>query len=221
MAIPVLVYGKSGSGKSRSLKNFGSEEILLCNIEKKMLPFKNTFKYMMTSDNIETIMNQLSKMPMKAAVIDDAGYIMTHHFMRNHRNKKGNASFEMYDDIADMMYNLVDRIKNELPDDVIVYMIMHEDVDDFGGTKLLTLGRLLDNKVNLVGMVTIALRCMSENGKHFFRTVTDGMDITKTPEDMFQAEEIDNDLKAVDTAIREFYGINKINEKPAKETKNK
>ena len=99
MGLPILIYGKSGSGKSRSLKFFGEDEILLINIEGKALPFRNTFKYVCRSDKLDTIISQLQKMPCKIAVIDDAGYLMTHHFMDNHRNKKGNASFDMYDDI--------------------------------------------------------------------------------------------------------------------------
>ena len=66
-------------------------------------------------------------------------------------------------------------------------------------------------------MVTIAIRCMSNSGRHFFKTVTDGSDITKTPEEMFEGEEIENDLKAVDLAIREYYDIqNKPEEVKAK-----
>lgn len=130
---------------------------------------------------------------------------MTHHFMDNHRNKKGNASFDMYDDIADKMYFLVKRIKDELPQDVIVYIMLHEDTNDQGDTKLRTIGKLIDNKVCLEGMVTVCIRCMSDEGKHFFRTATDGFDITKTPEDMFSDVEIDNNLKLVDSTIRDFY----------------
>ena len=96
MGLPVLLYGKSGSGKSRSLKFFGEDEILLINIEGKALPFRKTFKYICRTDSLDTIITQLNKMPCKTAVIDDAGYLMTHHFMDNHRNKKGNASFDMY-----------------------------------------------------------------------------------------------------------------------------
>ena len=206
MGVPVLIYGKSGAGKSRSLKNFAEDEILLVNVEAKPLPFRSRFKYELQTDKINTIIEQLQKMPCKAAVIDDAGYLMTHFFMKHHRNKSGNASLEMYDNIADMMYLLITSIK-ALPTDVIVYIIMHEDKNDAGETKLLTIGRLLDNKVNLPGMVTICLRCLSENGKHFFRTVTDGSDITKAPEEMFSETEIENDLKAVDTAIREYWNL--------------
>lgn len=216
MGLPVLVYGKSGSGKSRSLKFFAEDEILLVNVEGKQLPFRSKFKYTLKTDNTDTIMSQLAKMPCKVGVIDDAGYLMTHHFMNNHRNKKGNASFDMYDDIADTMYFLVQNIKNNLPDDVIVYIMLHEDTSDAGDTKIRTIGRLIDNKVCLEGMVTICIRCMSDNGKHFFRTQTDGFDISKTPEEMFAEVEIDNNLKLVDDTIRTFYGWKNEPEKKAK-----
>ena len=207
MAIPILIYGKSGSGKSRSLKFFAEDEILLFNIEGKSLPFKSSFKYICRTDSVDVIIEQLQKMPCKIAVIDDAGYLMTHHFMNNHRNKKGNSSFDMYDGIADKMYFLVQRIKTEVPEDVRVYIMLHEDTNDAGDTKIRTIGKLIDNKVCLEGMVTICLRCMSDEGKHFFRTATDGYDITKTPEEMFGETEIDNNLKFVDDTICEFYGL--------------
>lgn len=206
MGMPILIYGKSGAGKSRSLKYFAEDEILFINIEGKELPFRNSFKYRCRTDSIDTIIDQIKKMPCKIAVIDDAGYLMTHHFMDNHRNKKGNASFDMYDDIADRMYFLVQRIKNEVPEGIRVYIILHEDTNDAGDTKIRTIGKLIDNKVCLEGMVTICLRCMSDEGKHFFRTVTDGYDITKAPEDMFEEAEIENNLKFVDDTICEFYG---------------
>ena len=210
MGLPVLCYGKSGSGKSRSLKFFNEDEIMLVNVEGKALPFRKTFKYVCRSDSVDSIIEQMQKMPCKVAVIDDAGYLMTHHFMDNHRIKKGSASFDMYDDIADTMYFLVQRIKKELPDDVIVYIMLHEDTSDSGETKIRTIGKLIDNKVCLEGMVTICIRCMSDNGKHFFRTQTDGFDISKTPEELFGEDEveIENNLKYVDQKIRDFYGWN-------------
>lgn len=218
MGLPVLCYGKSGSGKSRSLKFFNEDEIMLVNVEGKALPFRKTFKYVCRSDSVDSIIEQMQKMPCKVAVIDDAGYLMTHHFMDNHRNKKGKASFDMYDDIADTMYFLVQRIKKELPEDVIVYIMLHEDTSDSGETKIRTIGKLIDNKVCLEGMVTICIRCMSDNGKHFFRTQTDGFDISKTPEELFGEDEIEieNNLKYVDQKIRDFYGWNTKEVKNAK-----
>ena len=106
-----------------------------------------------------------------------------------------------------IMRNRFMFIKNDLPDDVIVYLIMHEETNDYGDTKLKTIGKLLDQKVCVEGLVTICLRAMKEGTKkYFFRTQSDGQDISKSPEDMFPLE-IDNDLKAVTDRIREFWGL--------------
>lgn len=204
----ILIYGKSGSGKSRSLKNFKPDEIMLVNVEKKALPFRNKFKYILESDDIGLIIQQLTKMPLKTAVIDDAGYILTNQFMRGHsQGKKGAAVYDLYNEIADNFWQLFKFVKNSLAPDVLVYFLMHEDSNDTGETKLKTIGKLLDDKVCLEGMVTVCLRCVTKDGKHYFRTQTDGFDITKSPEEMFEEVEIENDLKAVDTKIREYYDI--------------
>ena len=208
MGLPVLIYGKSGSGKSRSLKNFAEDEIFFVNVEKKALPFRSKFKYTFNSDNYASIKNGLLKMPTKTAVIDDAGYLLTNMFMSRHSaGLRGNAVFELYNDIGDQFWGLIKFIKDDLPEDVIVYILMHEDTDDAGQTKLRTIGKLLTDKVCIEGMVTISLRCIGEKDRHYFRTHTDGFDITKTPEEMFKDLEIDNDLKFVDDTIREYYGI--------------
>lgn len=211
MGMPVILYGKSGSGKSRSLKNFKEDEILLVNVERKALPFRGKFKYVCMSDNVTTIVDQLNKMPLKTAVIDDAGYIMTNKFMRGHSSgRKGREVYDLYNDIGDSFWILIESIK-KLPEDVIVYIIMHEEYNDAGELKLKTIGRLLDNNVCIEGMVTVCIRCANIDGKHVFQLHSaDGCDITKTPEEMFDADEMDNDLKAVDTAIREYYGFDPI-----------
>ena len=210
IGIPILIFGKSGSGKSRSLKNFAEDEIFYVNVENKPLPFRKKFKFEIASHNVNTIIDGVKKMGsvnVKTAVIDDAGYLQTEYFMRHHRAKQGNASFEMYDEMADQIYNLITTVK-ELPSDVIVYITFHEDVNENGDIGIKTIGRLLDRKVCLEGMCTVVLHCMSDGKKHYFTTQTNGKDIAKSPEDLFSAEEIENDLKAVDEKIREFYGIN-------------
>lgn len=207
MGIPVLIYGRSGTGKSRALLNFAEDEIFFVNVIRKKLPFQKKFKYEYQSDSVKSIKAGLKKMPTKTAVIDDAGYLQTNTFMRGHSApKSGSSSFDLYNTIADDFWDLIEFTKNELPDDVIVYIIMHELTNDYGLTKLRTIGKLLDEKVCIEGMVTIALRCMCDGTKHYFRTQNDGNDITKSPEGMFELE-IENDLKTVDTAIREYWGL--------------
>lgn len=210
MGVPVILYGKSGSGKTTSLRNFEKDEILYVNVEKKALPFRGDFTYHMASEKSASIIEQLKRLgkdiPCKTAVIDDITYIMVNNFMRRHRDMKGNKQFDLYNDIGDFIWNIFEAVRN-LPDDIVVYIIMHEETNDYGTTKIRTIGSLLDNKVVPEGIVTICLRAMTTKNGHVFRTVTDGSDITKTPMEMFDEEEIPNDLKAVDSVIREYYGI--------------
>lgn len=210
MGIPVIIYGKSGSGKTTSLRNFGKDEILYVNVEKKALPFRGDFTYHMASEKSAVIVEQLQRLgsdiPCKTAVIDDLTYIMVNNFMRRHRDMKGNAQFELYNDIADYIWNIFEAVRR-LKDDIIVYIVMHEDTNDYGTTKIRTIGSLLDNKVVPEGIVTICLRAMTTKDGHIFRTVTDGSDITKAPFDMFDTDEIPNDLKMIDSIIRDYYEL--------------
>lgn len=203
----IIIYGKSGSGKSRSLINFKEDEIFLVNVIGKRLPFRSKFKYEITTDDVNKIKNGLKKMPVKSAVIDDAGYLMTNAFMRGHSApKSGSSSFDLYNTIADSFWGLLTFIKTELPEDVLVYITIHEDTTDYGETKIRTIGKLLSEKVCIEGMSTVVLRCIVRDGKHLFITQSDGSDISKSPEGMFERE-IENDLKAVDTTVREYWGL--------------
>ena len=203
----VIIYGKSGSGKSRSLKEFAEDEILFINTVNKRLPFQKQFKYEYKTADVTKVKNALKKMPTKTAVIDDFGYQQTERFMAEHTKKQGVSQFDLYNNIADDTYGLIMFIKKELPDDVIVYLIMHEETSDYGDTKLKTIGKLLDQKVCVEGMVTICLRAMKEGTtKYFFRTQSDGADISKSPEGLFELQ-IDNDLKMVTDKIREYWGL--------------
>ena len=206
MGIPVLLIGKSGSGKSASLRNFKENEVGIINVLNKPLPFKNSLKFYAT-DDCAKVRNAIFKSKTASLVIDDAGYLMTNMFMRGHSEyMPGDETFRFYNTIADNFWNLVEAIK-ALPDNKIVYLIMHEDKNDFGDIKPKSIGKLLDNKVCIEGLFTIVLRAVKENNDYLFLTKSRGFDVTKTPMGMFDAETIENDLKAVDKAIREYYQI--------------
>ena len=174
---------------------------------------------------MQKIMAGLAKMPTSAAVIDDFGYIMTNMFMRGHG---GGDQFKLYNQIGDTVWNFIQFIKN-LPKDKIVYLMMHDDQGDDGFAKLRTIGKLLDQKVCIEGMVTVVIRCVTKGDRHLFLTNSDGNDLAKSPEGMFEDIEIENDLKAVDTAIRAYWElaplkaitIEKTGEKPAKKAEAK
>jgi hypothetical protein len=84
---------------------------------------------------------------------------------------------------------------------------MHEEIDDLGYVKPKTIGKLLDEKIDVAGLFTIVLNATKKEGKYIFKTQTDGFDVTKSPMGMFDSEEIDNDLKVVQNKIKEYYGL--------------
>ena len=141
-------------------------------------------------------------------IVDDAGYLITQQFMSGHSACKGNSMFDLYNSLGDNFYNFITFIVKQLPADQIVYIMMHEDTNEFGNIKPKTIGKMLDEKVCVEGMFSIVLRSTKINGKYQFCTNTDGLDCTKSPMGMFENELIDNDLAVVDKTIREYYQLN-------------
>lgn len=207
MATPVLIIGKSGSGKSTSMRNcIDKEDWNLIRVLNKPLPFKGKINGWST-DDYQTVMKCLAQSKAKNIVLDDAGYLITNMFMTKHSSAgAGNGVFTLYNQIGDHFWNLIQYIV-KLPEDKIVYVIMHEDTNDFGQIKPKTIGKLLDEKVCIEGMFTIVLRCIEESGKHLFVTQSADGAVSKSPIGMFEDLTIDNDLLIVEKAIREYYEI--------------
>lgn len=207
MAVPILIIGKSGTGKSTSMRNCaGNPDWNLIRVLNKPLPFKGKVDGWNT-DDYQTVMKCLAQSKAKNVVLDDAGYLITNMFMSKHSSAgAGNGVFTLYNQIGDHFWNLIQYIV-KLPEDKIVYVIMHEDINDFGQIKPKTIGKLLDEKVCIEGMFTIVLRCIEESGKHLFVTQAADGAVSKSPMGMFDTLTIDNDLLLVEKAVREYYEI--------------
>ena len=205
-SVPVLLIGQSGSGKSTSLRNFKGEEVAVVNVLGKPLPFKSDIKAG-KCDDYATILKAIAKTEKKTIVIDDANYLITNEFM----NKSSVKGFDKYNEMGNNFFNLINGIKN-IEGGKTVYLIMHEDTDENGNVKPKTIGKLLDDKVNIQGMFTICIRSMYDNGNYIFRLKTNGQDCVKTPFGMFDDEQMDNDLKAFDEVVREYYELDKVEE---------
>lgn len=219
MGIPVLIIGKSGSGKSRSMKNCVGKDFGLIRVLNKPLPFRGKIPGNVCSDYVKIKAAVKNPQWPKSIVIDDAGYLITGQFMDGHNTTgKGNAVFGLYNQLADDFYRLVKAIADEAPPDRIVYVIMHEDTNEYGDIKPKTIGKLLDEKVCLEGMFTIVLRAVKGERYAFVTQSRDGA-VSKSPDDMFPEVEIDNDLLMVDSTIREYYGIGNPKNREKEETK--
>ncbi len=201
MGIPVLVLGESGSGKSTALRNFTEDEIGVFNVATKPLPFRKKLK-VINNATYATIAKSLTKPTLKAYAIDDSQYLMA--FEEFDRAKE--TGYGKFTDMALNFSNLVRYCINSLPPDVIVYFLHHTETTDTGKIKAKTSGKMLDSKLTLEGLFSVVLLCRTDGQRHWFETQSDGYTTAKSPLDMFPRE-IDNDLKLVDTTIREYWGL--------------
>lgn len=209
-----LIYGESGSGKSASLRNFEANELGIFNISQKPLPFKKKLPMAMT-DDYKVIKENLRKNNKNCYVLDDVGLAMT-FYLFNHCLETG---YQKFTQAAKDFYDLVTCAIRETSDDTIVYFMMHvERSDDGTRMKAKTAGKMIDNQLTLESLFSIVLYAYTDGKKHSFITQSDGITTAKSPMEMFPLE-MDNDLKAVDTAIREYYELAKLGSPVKKDKK--
>lgn len=207
MSIPVLILGEPGSGKSSSMRGFSEDELGVIQTIAKPLPFRNCLK-VARSRNFEQVKSWLlGTKKYRAMVVDDFGYLITDTYMRySYGAEKLRDQYEVYKIIGGEVYNLINALNEDGQDERVVYLMMHVERDSFGHIEPATVGKMLNEKVKLVGMFTIVLMATSEGGD--YRFITNGQPL-KSPEGMFP-QEMPNDLKAVDTALREFWGMDPL-----------
>ena len=217
MGIPILILGESGCGKSTSIRNLNPEDTVIVQPIRKRLPFRNSFKEMTkeggqikATDNAEMIIRMISgaaKAGKKALIIDDFQYVMANEFMRRSKEK----SYDKFNDIGFNAWSIINHAQ-AVEGDMRIYFMSHVETDMAGKTKIKTIGKMLDEKITLEGMFTIVLGANVSDGKYTFSTQNDGSNTVKSPMDMFQELNIDNDLQMIDNTIAEYYNLEKINE---------
>lgn len=220
MSIATLIMGESGTGKSTSMRNLDPAQTLLIQAVKKPLPFRSPDWKPITpeggnvyvTDDSSKIVKAMAKTKKPIIIIDDFQYIMANEFMRRVTDHEvGNQAFAKYNEIARHAWDIFTQAQ-ALPDDKRVYILSHTATDEAGKTKIKTIGKLLDEKIVLEGLVTIVLRTLRINDQYIFATQNSGSDTTKSPLGLFADEHIENDIAAVDKAICEYYGIPSTNQ---------
>ena len=202
MGVPVLVMGESGSGKTFSLRNFRPDEVGIFSVEKGRLPFKGDFKVKKRA-TYKDISGIFKDPKLKRYVIDDAQYLMVNTLF----DRAKEVGYQKYTDLALEFRNLIHGINYSLPDDVIVYILHHTETDsNTGKVKAKTVGKMIDQYLTLEGCFDIVLLAETDGKEHYFVTQSDGNTTAKSPYGMFPLK-IDNDLAAVDAAIRDFWGL--------------
>lgn len=212
----VFILGRSGTGKSYSMRNFPKDKIAVVNVQGKILPFRGSGQIeMICSDKSEAIVKQIEAYAKtyKSIVVDDYQYVMANEFMR----RSSERGYDKFTEIGRHAWDIANAVRL-LSNDVIVYVMCHTDRDEEGNEKIKTIGKLLDEKICLEGMSTIVLKTNVTDGEYSFLTQNNGKDTVKSPAGMFPSYAIDNDLYYVDQKIRNYYGLGEfITDEEAKE----
>lgn len=205
MANKILIMGESGTGKSTSMRNFGSDEIAIVNPVGKPLPFRGKFDTLngaTESRKITQFMDKAVADGKKVIVVDDFQYILSVPYM----NRIKEAGWDKWNDFGDNYFTILNHV-NEMPEDVNVYFLTHTETLENGITTIKLIGKLLREKITIEGLFTIVLQTQVNEGNYYFLTQNSGKNTVKSPMGMFQDYSIENDLKFVDDVIRNYYGM--------------
>ena len=90
---------------------------------------------------------------MEYSLCQKRWYCVTDLFIKHIGDKD---QYSIYKNIAAEVYYTVEFI-NELPSDVIVYITMHTDSDAFNNIIPKLMGKMVNEKIDLLGMVNVCV----------------------------------------------------------------
>lgn len=225
MANICLILGRTGTGKSSSIKGLDPKETVIFNVLKKRLPFKGSKslyneenKNLFNVDDYATIVNYMqgvdkSAQHVRNIIIEDATYIMRKEYFKTAKI----SGFNKFVDMAAHFQSIISTAEN-LRDNLNVFIIMHcEEITSDGtiiGYKPSTVGKLIDNSYNPAEVVPMTLfssvryndKGEASYGFYTHRCMEGNVEIpAKSPEGMFEEDFIPNNLGVVTMAMNEYY----------------
>ena len=104
-------------------------------------------------------------------------------------------------------------------EDTIVYFLHHVEEGADGTEKVKTIGKMLDEKYCIEGACPVVIDCVVIDGEHMFITKNDGTNLAKAPMGSLP-DKMGNDLKEVDTMLRDYWGMRPLGNDDVKENAN-
>ena len=209
MAQKVLILGNSGTGKSTSIRNLNPEETFIIKCVEKPLPFKKSEKLYctekkntFTASNIGRVLGALEKIEgnkkIKTLIIDDFNYLLTFGY-KDSAKENGYTKFERLAFGIIDIFQKIDTMRNDL----IVYIMAHTQKDNEGKISMKTVGKFLDEKLVVEGLFSIVFLALGSDSDYKF--TVNGIDPAKSPMEMFETNEVENDLTITNKAIIEYF----------------
>lgn len=218
MSNTVLVIGKSGSGKSSSLRNLNSEHTFIISVLDKPLPFKGYKKlympikgwddkegnYLATDDWQRIIkciqMINQNRPEINTLIIDDIQYVLANEFMK----RSAERGFDKYSEMGMHYWSIINSAMS-CRGNLLTFFLSHNEIDSNGCSKVKTIGKMLDEKITIEGLFTTVLHTLVVDDEYLFLTQSDGIHNAKSPLGMFEEKLIENDLSFVTKKLIEYF----------------
>ena len=222
----VMILGKSGTGKSTSIKGLNPKETVVFNVLHKRLPFKGsasiynaTNQNLLEIDNYKDIADNIEGISagadyIKNIVVDDMCYIMRKEFFARAKE----VGYGKFTELAQHFQQIIAACEKARPNLNVFLMLHSEDVQSDKttvGYKVATVGSMIDNQYNPIEVVPIVLyssvkyddKGQASYGFYTHRCKEGVVEIpAKSPDEMFDSDFIPNDLALVVKAMNEYYG---------------
>lgn len=230
MAVPILIMGEPGTGKTVSIRDLDPQTTFVIATDRKPLPLpKASSKYKMItkpdgkidlqqSNYFETVDPNVVKalltkisntMPhIKTVVIDTLTSIMVHEYMTRFKEK----GYDKFSDMALDTYEIITMIR-DLREDLYVVVVSHtENNYDSDGVLRTSFkvpgGKLIGQNIKPEAYFHMILytEVLMNNGvpEYYFRTQNNGKDTCRSPMGLFDSPRIPNDLADVFTKYKEY-----------------
>lgn len=234
---PIAIVGTSGSGKSSSLRNLPPKETLVFNIERKILPFKNSFgeNNLMFGDDsskgvigIENMKRKIEDLKLGKlspdityAVIESFTKYSDEELKRARLTLKGWDIWTSYSEKVAKFIDLFKSIENvwvivlARPELVKIPQVNGSETVKYRigvhGKELEK--REIESEFTLVLFTEVKQLDKNVPPTYHFVTNNDGTHSAKTPAGMFDATKerlVDNDVMLVIKRAKEFWGFGDV-----------
>ena len=228
MATKIMVVGKSGTGKTESLRTLDPKITAIICPDKKNLPFRgwrknyksagedgkfdrDTCNFFKTSDwvNIRGFMKYVdtSRPEIKTLVIDTITYAMIGEFI----SKAKATGFSKFTEMGANFFETLDMIDG-MRDDLTVIIMAHTEDKSFNGVDSTKFGvpggKLVSDVIKPEGMFNITLETSidkeGDEVKYSFMTSSNTVNMARSPLGMFETTKIPNDMDIVLKAIKTY-----------------
>lgn len=226
MALPILLIGDMGTGKSTSFRDLPPDQTIIIKPNSKDLPWegamddyspakKNLFTTVLFKQDPTTkelgawdIMQSVNQYAphIKYIILEDITHYMNDRMMNEKFIKRDD--WGKWNEFGADVFSIAVKDFEKFRDDLTIIIVGHTELKDNGQIGMLTAGKLLDNTVKVPSYFTYAFhtRVFKANNKleYKFQTHNDGVYLAKTPLGCFTEDFIDNNMLQAINRIREF-----------------